>query len=455
MADTPARGKQLPKSYCMHVASFTHGNLKKLAWQTSIDWALSARSYWRFARFRTNVGRRHGRGGMKIAGLFAGIGGLESGLAAAGHQTELFCEIWEPARAVLSVRYPDVPCRNDIARLKSLPRGTEVIVAGFPCQDLSQAGLTAGINGKRSSLVAHVFRLLDSRPVDWVVLENVSFMLQLDQGNGLRMLVDAFEERGYRWAYRVVNSLGFLPQRRERVLFVATKTDVDPANVLLIDDVCPPERITSLATHAHGFYWTEGVRGLGWAPDAIPTLKNGSTVGIASPPAILLQDGTVITPDIRDAERLQGFTADWTKPAEKVARPSLRWSLIGNAVTVPVAAWLGSRLAEPGSYERDRDGTLSDGRWPKAARFDGSRRLRVEIGTFPVWRERPALADFLRYDGKLLSSRATRGFLSRTERSSLRFLPGFRERVRDHLQRMEGENCRIDPTREVTTVAAE
>jgi len=108
-------------------------------------------------------------------------------------------------------------------------------------------------------------------------------MLHLDRGNGLRTLDEAFEERGYRWAYRIVNSLAFVPQQRERVLFVATTTDVDPADVLFADDVAPPERSTSLATHAHGFYWTEGIRGLGWAPDAIPTLKNGSTVGIASP----------------------------------------------------------------------------------------------------------------------------------------------------------------------------
>ena len=119
--------------------------------------------------------------------------------------------------------------------------------------------------------------------------------------------MDAFEQRGYRWAYRVVNSLAFLPQRRERVLFVATTTDVDPASVLLADEVDPPKPSTSLSTHAHGFYWTEGIRGLGWARDAIPTLKNGSTVGIASPPAILLPSGRVVTPDIRDAERLQGF----------------------------------------------------------------------------------------------------------------------------------------------------
>jgi DNA (cytosine-5)-methyltransferase 1 len=61
----------------------------------------------------------------------------------------------------------------------------------------------------------------------------------------------------------------------------------------------------------------------------------------------------------------------------------------------------------------------------------------VEIGAFPVWRDRPPLADFLLYEGKDLSLRATRGFLSRTERSTLRFPPGFLDRLHRHAAAME------------------
>ena len=392
---------------------------------------------------------------MKVAGLFAGIGGLETGLATAGHEAVLFCEIWEPARAVLAAHYPHIPCERDVAELRALPENVDLLTAGFPCQDLSQAGLTRGIEGARSSLVGHVFRLLDQRRVPWVVLENVSFMLQLDRGRGLRTLIEAFEARGYRWAYRVVNSIAFLPQRRERVLFVATITDVDPADIVLVDEVVPPERTTALDTHAHGFYWPEGVRGLGWAPDGIPTLKNGSTVGIASPPAIMLPGGEVITPDIRDAERLQGFAADWTAPAAATGRASLRWALVGNAVTAPVAGWLGERLSTPGVYETSRDCSLAtDGRWPRAARFDGRLRHAVEITSFPMWRSRPSLTEFLQWPGKPLSMRASRGFLSRINRSSLRFVPGFKDRIAAHLLRMECEELRrVHAPREIAYAA--
>lgn len=373
---------------------------------------------------------------MRIAALFAGIGGLERGLHEAGHSTVLTCEVWDPARHVLASHFPGVPNRIDVKRLRSLPREADVLTAGFPCQDLSQAGLTAGIEGQRSGLVDHVFRLLDrGRKVPVVVLENVSFMLQLDKGAAMERLTAAFEQRGYRWAYRTVNTLGFLPQRRERVFFVASRCDIDPERVLFADQASMPEVRTRLDTHAHGFYWTEGIRGLGWAPDAVPTLKNGSTVGIPSPPAILLPSGDVIKPDIRDAERLQGFPEDYTLAAPE----RLRWSLVGNAVSVPVANWLGRRLNEPGLYfgEMDRPWPSRPGSFPRAGRFDGTTRYMVEIGAFPVWEKRAPLHKFLNYAGQPLSARATAGFLARTQKSSLRFKPGFLDALRRHLERME------------------
>jgi len=275
-------------------------------------------------------------------------------LRQAGHDSELLSENWAPAAAVLAARFSGVPNVGDVASLRSLP-AIDLLTAGFPCQDLSQAGRTGGIGGAKSGLVGHVFRLIDETRPEWVLLENVSFMLRLDRGRAIETLVSAFEERGYRWAYRVVNSLSFLPQRRERVFLLASLTE-DPADVLMVDEAQPPILATTLDTHAHGFYWTEGIRGLGWGADCVPTLKNGSTLGIPSPPAILLPSGEIVTPDIRDAERLQGFAPNWTKPAESVARASFRWSLLGNAVSKPVATWIGRRLNRPGQYETSRDG---------------------------------------------------------------------------------------------------
>ena len=215
---------------------------------------------------------------------------------------------------------------------------------------------------------------------------------------------------------------------------MASRCDLDPSSVLFVDEAKPQLPKTKLDTHAHGFYWTEGTRGLGWAPDAVPTLKNGSTIGIPSPPSILMPDGRIIKPDIRDVERLQGFPSDWTASAPERSR----WSLVGNAVSVPVAAWLGKRLKKPGSYEidRDREWPVKQRSFPRAARYDGKVRHAVEISDFPVFKKRKHLHEFLNHPGSPLSVRATVGFLARAEASSLRFVPGFLDAVRAHLAHM-------------------
>jgi DNA (cytosine-5)-methyltransferase 1 len=99
-----------------------------------------------------------------------------------------------------------------------------------------------------------------------------------------------------------------------------------------------------------------------------------------------------------------------------------------------VAAWIGKRLHRPGAYDRARDGALlAPNDWPRAARLAGAERREVRISDFPTWRRRKPLHEFLQFDAQLLSARATAGFLSRVEKSSLRFVPGFKDRVRAHL----------------------
>jgi DNA (cytosine-5)-methyltransferase 1 len=376
---------------------------------------------------------------MNVAGLFAGIGGFELGLERGGCKTSLLCDVLPASEAVLRARFPSVEFRRDIRALRSLPGDVDVVTGGFPCQDLSQAGRTAGLSGARSGLIGEVFRLLGRRRVPTVIVENVPFMLQLGGGDAIRAIVAEFERRKYRWAYRVVDSFGFgVPQRRERVFLVAS-TDIDPSAVLLADErrVLRPE--TAVGRLAHGFYWTEGLSGLGWAVDAVPTLKNGSTIGIPSPPAILLPDGRLVKPTIRDAERLQGFEADWTEPATAVAKSSARWSLVGSAVTVPVAEWIGRRLIQPGSYSNLRDLPFpATGKAPRAARFDGKRRYAVSIGPDPLGQRPISLVDFLHDEGEPLSLKAAAGFLGRTRRARLGFDRAFIMAVERHVLALGG-----------------
>lgn len=371
-----------------------------------------------------------------VAGLFAGIGGLELGFHQVGARTELLCEKWEPARVVLGQHFPGVDLHGDIIDLKELP-ATDVVTAGFPCTDLSQAGRTAGIHGRESGLVKYLFELLDNAQQRWVVIENVRNMLVLDRGDAMNYLISELEKLNYRWAYRLVDSrFTGVPQRRQRVLLVASR-DEDPRTVLFADDAGEPDDVR-LDRNAYGFYWTEGLTGLGWAIDAVPTLKGGSGLGIPSPPAVWIRDrkpgNAIVTPSISDAEHLQGFPRGWTLPAAASGRLSPRWKLVGNAVTVGVAAWLGQRLASPARPLPVMEVELSPAaKWPTAAWGKDGRRWLVPVSMWPEVRPYEHLLDALEPDTLTsLSWKAAQGFRSRMEKSKLRFDEAFRLAIKEH-----------------------
>lgn len=387
---------------------------------------------------------------LRVTGLFAGIGGIELGLSNAGHKTSLLCEIDPAARAVLAdqfgadLLFTNAEGKGDVVSLADLPADTTLVTAGFPCQDLSQAGRTRGIRGSRSGLIGQVFRLLEKNRVSWVLIENVPFMLHLAKGEALHVIIAALEDLGYRWAYRVVDSRSFgVPQRRRRVYLLASQHD-DPRRVLFADEAGPVPEPTKdkWATAACGFYWTEGNTGLGWTIDGVPTLKSGSGLGIPSAPAIILPDGPpgarIGTPSIRDAERLQGFASNWTAAAATVVRENARWRLVGNAVTVDAAEWIGRRLRSPGHYDDSKD-TVSQrsGSWPTACYNVGKQTLvATQVSEWPFHPRRVPLAEFLRDDLKPLSLRAAHGFYCRFSNSTLDKPKGFLPLVKRHLAAM-------------------
>jgi len=407
---------------------------------------------------------------LTVVGLFAGIGGLELGLEQAGHRTTFLCEIMPEASAVLSA----AAARGDNHRAfagatmgvdvtspdldKKLPSRFAVLAAGFPCQDLSQAGKTNGINGSRSSLIGHVLRILERRRradrPRWIILENVSFMRHLGGGIGMDFVLNGLSKLGYAWAYREIDTLAFgLPQRRKRLFIVACPPDEgDPRRVLLEGDCDPDEARRGPAWRngrACGFYWTEGNRGVGWADDAVPTLKGGSGLGIPSPPAIILPpDGKIVMPTIRDAERLQGFPRGWTDAAaeEDPRGERKRWLLVGNAVSVPVARWIGERLSLASQpLQLDGEPIRPGSKWPSAGwRIDPCGPcLSAAVGGWPVQRRRIPLLSLLQEEEEerlTLSLKAASGFLSRFQASNLlkrepEHRSAFLEILRSHVDR--------------------
>lgn len=376
-------------------------------------------------------------------GLFAGIGGLELGLEAAGFRTEVLSEIEPSAQTVLRKKFSDADLIADVRAIKGLPK-VDVIAAGFPCQDLSLVGSNQGIFGDRSGLVHEIFRLVKSKKngPEWLLLENVPFMLRHKNGHAIRHVLEQLELLGFRWAYRVVDSRHFgLPQRRRRVLIVASRQH-DPRTVLFSDNALPTDVVDDGAVPC-GFYWTEGRGGLGWAIDGVPTLKGGSSIGIPSPPAIWMRDrGILVTPEIRDAERLQGFPANWTRVSDERGpiRVGHRWKMVGNAVSVPVANWVARSLADPkddgGKVESE---SWQGGVWPAAAYSTKGGIRKAIVSEAPLRVPRRRLQAFLKYPTNPLSERATAGFLSRARQGSLRFAPGFLTACERHLALMRAE----------------
>lgn len=396
---------------------------------------------------------------MNVTAIFGGIGGLELGLHQSGHKTSLFCENDNDAKAVLARRFAGVPIVDDIREtsdvVSMIPAASNLLTAGFPCTDLSQAGLTKGFSGGRSSLIRETIDLLKIRPFPHVLIENVPNWRQLHRGQYMAEVLSALEGLGYQWAYRTIDALAFgIPQRRKRIFLFAT-LEGDPRDTLFHGDGTPDETERPLNEAAHGFYWTEGNRGLGWGEDCVPTLKGGSTMGIPSPPAILMPDLSVVTPDVRDAERLQGFPDGWTDLEGQVTgagRPfnqRRRWMLVGNAVNVEVSTWIGEQLAESKSFEGDLGTPLEAGSpWPTAAWWDGRKRYAVAKATWPVSRPNRSLANFLQHPGNPLSIRATAGFYSRICASKLRFKAGFKPAIAAHLEKMEAAQGKIGSRKE-------
>jgi DNA (cytosine-5)-methyltransferase 1 len=147
---------------------------------------------------------------FNVTALFGGAGTLEHGLGTAGHVTSSFCEIDPEAATILRYRFPKAVLVRDIRETRevvaAISTKSDLLTAGFPCTDLSQAGRTMGFSGGRSSLVRDALELLKARPFPHILLENVPNWRTLHRGKYLSEVVVALERLGYRWAYRTIDA---------------------------------------------------------------------------------------------------------------------------------------------------------------------------------------------------------------------------------------------------------
>jgi len=161
---------------------------------------------------------------MNVGSLFSGIGGIEIGFEKQGFKTKWFVENDLYAREVLKKRFPEAILYGDITKIDftKVPR-VDILTGGFPCQDISNAGKRAGIEGSRSSLWKHYLRAISVLRPRYALIENVSALL----GRGLDVVLCDLAQVGYDAEYHCVSasSVG-APHRRDRIFIVATRCEI-------------------------------------------------------------------------------------------------------------------------------------------------------------------------------------------------------------------------------------
>lgn len=208
---------------------------------------------------------------MRFIELFAGIGGFRLGLEPLGWQCVWANEIDPYACKVYRKNFGDKELiEGDIREIKTetIPE-FEMLVGGFPCQDISNAGKRAGIEGERSGLFFEIIRIARDLSPRYIFLENAAALL----GRGMDVVLRELSEIGYdaQWDCIPASAVG-APHRRDRVWIVAypkrepgfsgrNKRKVDVRNYNTDDWGERIQRVFSKKVQrVKGFSWCEDVR---------------------------------------------------------------------------------------------------------------------------------------------------------------------------------------------------
>lgn len=157
--------------------------------------------------------------GMIVGSLFSGIGGFDLAARWMGWRTAWFSEINPYSNAVLKKHWPDVPNYGDITQIDPTQlEPIDILVGGFPCQDISVAGRGAGLGGHKSILWWEYFRFIKAIRPKYAVIENSPRLRSL----GLDKILQALYEIGYdaEWHCITASHVGG-KQKRDRLWVVA------------------------------------------------------------------------------------------------------------------------------------------------------------------------------------------------------------------------------------------
>lgn len=168
---------------------------------------------------------------IKIAELFAGIGGFFSGFREEFGEENIelvfASEIDKFATQSYTAIYGHTP-HGDITQIHEtdIP-DHDILVGGFPCQAFSVAGKRLGFEDTRGTLFFEVARIAKEKQPRMLLLENVKGLVTHDKGRTFEVIVQTLSEIGYRVDFEILNSKYFnVAQNRERIFIVAIREDL-------------------------------------------------------------------------------------------------------------------------------------------------------------------------------------------------------------------------------------
>ncbi|MDX9813159.1 MAG: DNA cytosine methyltransferase [Sulfurimonadaceae bacterium] len=301
---------------------------------------------------------------LRAIDLFAGIGGIRLGFQQAFKDDIEFVfssEIDKYAQQTYYANFGEVPY-GDITKIdeKDIPPH-DIILAGFPCQAFSIAGLRKGFEDTRGTLFFDVARIAAYHKPKLIFLENVKGFVNHDKGNTFKVVKQTLEDMGYKVFSKVLNAKDFgVPQNRERIYIVAFLDDVDfnfpkaldidvKLGDILEKDIPNKYTISDKLWAGHQRRKIEHkLKGNGFGY----SLFNKNSKYTSTISARYYKDGSEIlieqkdknprklTP--REACRLQGFGDDF----KIVVSDMQLYKQAGNSVAVPVISTIAKKLAK-------------------------------------------------------------------------------------------------------------
>lgn len=223
----------------------------------------------------------------------------------------------------------------------TMPPRADVVIGGFPCQDISVNGKGAGLAGKRSGLYRAMVEVVGRLKPRVFVAENVKGLLMRPHQDALRQVLSDFAALGYHVQYQLYHAAQFgVPQTRDRVFIVGTLPDIQfrPPNPMDTKPVSARQAIHDLAHLAEdpaiNHVWSRANRSPEQGDRRLVADRPGYTIRAECHGNIQWHYDNPRRISMREAARLQSFPDDFIFDAK--LRETERQ--VGNAVP-PVLAW--------------------------------------------------------------------------------------------------------------------